>query len=297
LGAALLAQLATLENVQLVCPANMLNLRLEEDRARVELDCDGEQRTVSGRLLVIADGGRSRARQMLGIGARRVDYGQTAVISNVTPELAHGNVAYERFTRSGPLALLPMTEGRCSLVWSVHPRQVDELLGLDDGLFLRRLHERFGDRLGAFQRVGRRHAYPLALMRVHEHVRPRVALIGNAAHALHPVAGQGFNLGLRDVAALAQVVNDALRDGQDFGALAVLSRYAAWRRRDNLAVTAFTDGLVRVFSNEFLPLVMARDAGLVAVDLLPPLKRALERRTMGLAGRLSRLARGLSLCG
>jgi 2-octaprenyl-6-methoxyphenol hydroxylase len=172
---------------------------------------------------------------------------------------------------------------------------VDELLEIDAAEFLQRLYSAFGGRLGRFEQVGRRHAYPLSLVRTDRHTGPRFALIGNAAHALHPVAGQGFNLGLRDVAVLAEVVTDAVARGGDPGAEEVLQRYAHWRRRDNLAVTAFTDSLVRIFSNRFAPLALARNLGLVAVDLLPPVKRALLRRTMGLAGRLPRLARGLPL--
>lgn len=205
----------------------------------------------------------------------------------------HHDTAYERFTSSGPLALLPMRDDRCAVVWSVPPRDVETMLGVSDAEFLARLQTRFGDRLGRFSRVGRRNAYPLALTRVSAHVRARVALVGNAAHTVHPVAAQGFNLGLRDVATLAEVVTDAARAGEDIGALAVLERYARWRRRDNLATTLLTDGLIRAFSNSFAPLALARNLGLIGVDLLPPVKRGLMRRTMGLAGKLPRLARGL----
>jgi 2-octaprenyl-6-methoxyphenol hydroxylase len=232
---------------------------------------------------------------MLGIATSRTEYGQHAVVSNVTVARPHANVAYERFTGHGPLALLPMSGNRCSVVWSLPPDQAERMLALGNAEFLRRLHDCFGDRLGDFVQVGSRQSYPLALTRVAEHVRPRLALIGNAAHTLHPVAGQGFNLGLRDVAALAQVLVDAQRAGRDIGDLAVLQQYADWRRRDNQVVSTFTDGLVRVFSNSFSPLVAARNLGLLAIDLLPSVKRSLMRRTMGLSGRLPRLACGLPL--
>jgi 2-octaprenyl-6-methoxyphenol hydroxylase len=168
-------------------------------------------------------------------------------------------------------------------------------LAQEDAQFLEALQERFGTRLGRFLKVGKRSAYPLSLTKVSEHVRPRLVLSGNAAHTVHPVAGQGFNLGLRDVGVLAQVLSDAQRAGHDLGAPAVLASYAAWRTRDNLAVTMFTDGLVRIFSNDLMPLSFVRNLGLVAVDLFPPAKRALLRLSMGLAGRLPRLARGLPL--
>jgi 2-octaprenyl-6-methoxyphenol hydroxylase len=295
LGAALLESMARLPAVDLICPAKMERIDVGADAAAVVVKENDRERALTARLVVVADGGRSGAREKLGIEAKTVRYQQTAVVSNVTPEQPHGNVAYERFTPTGPVALLPMTDNRCSLVWSVRPEEADGVLAYSDAEFLERLHERFGDRLGRFVRVGRRHAYPLSLVRVAEHVRPRIALIGNAAHTLHPVAGQGFNLGLRDVAALAQVVVDAMREGKDIGDLAVLETYAKWRRRDNVAMTTFTDGLVRTFSNTFGPLAFARNLGLVAVDLVPPLKNVLVQRTMGLAGKLPRLARGLSL--
>jgi 2-octaprenyl-6-methoxyphenol hydroxylase len=157
------------------------------------------------------------------------------------------------------------------------------------------LQERFGQRLGRLIKAGQRAAYPLARTEVMEHVRPRLALIGNAAHTVHPVAGQGFNLGLRDVATLAQILGEAQRAGEDPGDLTVLQRYAQWRRRDVWATSSFTNGLVSVFSNDLAPLSVARNLGLVAVDLFPPAKRALLRLSMGLAGRLPRLARGLPL--
>ncbi len=293
LGAALLERMQALPNLSLICPAQMTQLEPAPDAARVTVVQAGRTRVLGARLLVIADGGRSPARELAGIHARVHDYGQTAIVSNVTPALHHHDTAYERFTSSGPLALLPMRDDRCAVVWSVPPRDVETMLGVSDAEFLARLQTRFGDRLGRFSRVGRRNAYPLALTRVSAHVRARVALVGNAAHTVHPVAAQGFNLGLRDVATLAEVVTDAARAGEDIGALAVLERYARWRRRDNLATTLLTDGLIRAFSNSFAPLALARNLGLIGVDLLPPVKRGLMRRTMGLAGKLPRLARGL----
>jgi len=232
-------------------------------------------------------------RQLAGIDHTSDDYNQNAVIGNVTPGKDHQNIAYERFTDSGPLALLPMSGGRCSLVWTVDRDNIGTVMEWDDKTFLTQLQQRFGMRLGTLQKVGRRNAYPLALVRTDEHIRPRLALIGNAAHVLHPIAGQGFNLGIRDVAALAQVIVEAKDD--DIGALSVLNQYEQWRKRDQDCVTGLTDGLVRIFSNQITPLVIARNSGLLAMDMIPPVKRMLMRQTMGLAGKLPKLARGIPL--
>jgi 2-octaprenyl-6-methoxyphenol hydroxylase len=295
LGAVLQEAVHRLDSVSLLCPATVNAIAFDREPATVLVERDGKSRTVSARLIVGADGGRSRVRQAAGIGARVVDYDQTAVVTTVTPELAHNHVAYERFTDSGPLALLPMRENRCAVVWSAQRSQVDTILGWDDQQFLQHLQERFGDRLGRFIKVGRRQGYPLSLTQVEQHVRARMVLIGNAAHTVHPVAGQGFNLGLRDVAVLSQILVDATRAGEDIGDIQLLARYMRQRRRDTQAVTAFTDGLIRIFSNAFAPLALARNLGLVVVDLLPPVKRALIRRTSGMSRRLPRLARGLPL--
>jgi 2-octaprenyl-6-methoxyphenol hydroxylase len=283
------------EAVELISPARLVRFTAGAQGVSAVVDRGGKRIELAARLLVAADGGRSLAREVAGIGAREWDYGQAAVTANVTPEQPHNNTAFERFTETGPMAMLPMSEGRCALVWTVRAAAVEELLGLDDAAFLKRLQERFGYRLGRFLRVGQRSAYPLSLIRAREQARERLVVIGNAAHSLHPIAGQGFNLGLRDVAVLAQVLVDALREGHDPGALAVLSRYADWRRQDQTSMTLFTDTLVRVFSNELTPLVWGRNLALLATDLLPPAKHILARFAMGLAGRQPRLARGLVL--
>jgi 2-octaprenyl-6-methoxyphenol hydroxylase len=295
MGAVLVERLQQLPNVDVLCPAPVSNVVIGGHHAEVVIDGAGAPRRLTANLVVAADGASSRVRDWLGIGALRWEYGQTAVITNITPERPHHNRAFERFTDSGPLALLPMADNRCSVVWTVRGKHADEVMALDEASFLNALQERFGGRLGTFLRTGARRAYPLMLVRAEEHVRPRLALIGNAAHTLHPVAGQGFNLGLRDVAVLAEVLSDAAAAGRDIGTLDVLQSYAQWRRRDQFKMIAFTDGLARVFANPLAPLRVLRDVGLLAVDVVPYIKHTLTRHTMGLAGKLPRLARGLPL--
>ena len=295
LGAALLKRLEASENIDWLCPAEMRDIRFQPDSAIVDIHHQGADKTLTARLVVAADGAHSAVRAAVGIEAARTEYRQTAVVTNVTAGVPHRNTAYERFTDTGPLALLPLSADRCAVVWSAREEEVPTILGWSEAEFLEHLQDRFGDRLGDFTRVGKRAAYPLALTRVREHVRNRLALIGNAAHTVHPVAGQGFNLGLRDVAALSEILTDAVRAGADIGEVRTLCRYADWRRRDNQVIAAFTNGLIRIFSNDFPPLVLARNAGLVAVDLMPGMKRGFIRMTSGLAGRLPRLPRGLPL--
>ncbi len=277
------------------CPARLSSFEVGDDRVGIDADLDGERLRITARLLVAADGARSRIREQLGIEMREWGYGQTAVISNLTPDQRQDGTAYERFTDSGPMAMLPLTEGRYGLVWTLADEDVDQVKQLDDAAFLRCVQDRFGYRLGLLRKAGRRSCYPLKLLHAREHIRPRVAVIGNAAHALHPITGQGFNLGIRDVAVLADVIDEAHRRGGDIGSMEILERYAEWRKNDQLAVVLLTDGLVRLFTNPLLPLRMARNLGLLVLDCVPPAKRLLTRQFMGLNGRLPRLSRGLSL--
>jgi 2-octaprenyl-6-methoxyphenol hydroxylase len=295
LGAALLGRLAAADGPTRLCPARVESLSPGGESIGVGVTLDEGSRDVTARLVVAADGGQSWVRAAAGIGVDERDYAQTAVIANVTPARPHQGVAYERFTESGPMALLPMSEGRCALIWTLPPEQADAVLGLDAATFLAAAQERFGGRLGRFLRVGRRNAYPLTFRRAREQAGHRAVVIGNAAHTLHPVAGQGFNLGLRDAAALAQVLVEALRTGADPGAPEVLSAYARWREPDQSQVALFTDSMVRVFSSHSALFALARNAGLLALDLLPGLKAGLAHRAMGLAGRQPRLALGLPL--
>ena len=288
--------LATLANVELLCPARVEDLIVDAAQAKVSIDRgEAGKQTLTARLVVLADGKKSAVRERLGIETRQEQYGQSAIMVNITPKHSHRDVAYERFTRNGPLAFLPMSENRCAVIWTQRDEQLDATMQLDDAAFLMALQENFGWRLGRLEKVGKRHVYPLSSMRSQELVRPRLALIGNAAHTLHPIAGQGFNLGLRDVAVFAQVLVDALKAGRDPGDISVLNEYAKRRQRDQRIVSTLTNSLVRLFSTDFSPLVPARNAGMVVADLIPPFKSALVRQGMGLVGWQPRLARGLRL--
>ncbi|MEN8216852.1 MAG: 2-octaprenyl-6-methoxyphenyl hydroxylase [Pseudomonadota bacterium] len=288
-----LNEVLTPSSVDILAPAQLLQISQHDKAVDVQIILDKQVETLQTRLLVAADGGNSKVRQQLGISTTETDYGQTAVIANVTVEYPHQNIAYERFTPSGPLAMLPLAGNDCSLVWTCARSQVDEVMALDDQSFLKALQAKFGWRLGGLLRVGQRHAYPLRLSRIQQHTRGRVVIIGNAAHTLHPVAGQGFNLGLRDVASLGEAIVEGA--GDDVGSQAVLQRYMAWQLPDQQRISTITDSLVRVFSNRFPPLVVARNLGLLVTDALPFLKKQFVRQLAGLNGHPSRLVRGLPL--
>ncbi len=303
LGRTLVHQLDQLKNLTLISPAKLTDLKLGDDHATAVISVGNgkysKTKTLTASLIVAADGGNSAVRQLLDIQTTNHDYNQTAITANITPEFPHQHVAYERFTQHGPLAFLPMEDNRCALVWTHDPQETKRLLELNDEEFLNELQSNFGQRLGTLLKTGNRSTYPLKLVKAQEQVRNRLALIGNAAHTLHPIAGQGFNLGLRDVATLAQIITDASfnmnKQNQDIGALNVLEQYAQWRTRDHRQVIGFTNTLVSTFSNHFPPLALARNLGLIATDIIPPLKHALSKHSMGLSGKLPRLARGLPL--
>lgn len=287
LGDVLYQRLLQNTNVELHCPAGLISLEQKHDRVIATIGDNGKQSVVSARLLVAADGVVSQVRDLLHIGSSVQDYGQTAVIANVTPAFRHNNVAYERFTDQGPIAFLPMTHNRCSLVWTVPLKQADELMKLGDADFLQLLQQRFGFRLGQLQKVGKRQAYPLKLIESTQVVRNRVVIVGNAAHSIHPVAGQGFNLALRDIAILTELISTA----EDAGDSKLLQSYVEQREDDARRVYRFTDGLVKIFSNNSTALGHLRAAGLVAVGLIPPLRHQLAKQSMGLSGRRSELGR------
>lgn len=295
IGRALIKQLSTFSSVEILSPAKLIDLQFDAGHVRATVDSNGKQNILNAELMVAADGGQSAVRDLVGINVKQTDYQQSAIITNVSSEYFHNHVAYERFTKHGPLALLPLTDDRCALVWTQNKKRVSDVMALSDAEFLTQLHKEFGNRLGHFTKVGERFVYPLQLVRAEEQVRPQLALIGNAAHTIHPIAGQGFNLGVRDIAALAEIIVDAKQENQPIGQLDVLQQYAKWRQKDHKKIISFTDNLVRLFSNSFPPLHAARNTGLFAMDITPTAKHLLATHTMGLAGKLPRLARGISL--
>ena len=276
----------------LAAPAAIAHLRRREAGARVRL-ADG--RTLSGALVAAAEGRNSPTRAAAGIEVLRWDYRQTGIVATIAHERPHRGLAVERFFPEGPLALLPMTGRRCSIVWAAQDRLAQELIALTDDAFMGELEERVGDALGALTLAGPRWHYPLSMVQARRYTGRRLALVGDAAHAIHPLAGQGWNLALRDVAALAELVVDAQRLGLDPGGAALLARYERWRRFDSLALIAITDGLNRLFGNDLLPLRVVRELGLGVVERIAPLKQFFMRHAMGVLGDLPRLMRGEAL--
>lgn len=274
---ALDAALAT-DTVECIAPDTVESLAADADGIGLRLASGRELRA---RLLVAADGAQSTVRALHGIGARHDDYRQTAVIGAVRFERHHRQVAYERFTPEGPLAVLPKPDGACAVVWTVGHERAEQQLGWDEAEYLRQLHAVFGHRLGRPLEAGRRFGYPLQRVMADSLVAPRTVFIGNAAQTLHPVAAQGFNLGLRDVAELA----DCLAAAGDPGADESLARYAAARSDDRVAISNFTDQLVRLFSNRVPGLSQMRHLGLLALDLAPPLKQRVMAQNLGLQAR------------
>ncbi|ANO51965.1 2-octaprenyl-6-methoxyphenyl hydroxylase [Woeseia oceani] len=296
LGTVLNDALLAADNVDVICPARISRVQTTERSVTVSADSNDDVRQLQCRLLVAADGANSGVREMLGIGAQHVDYGQHAVIGNLQPGQPHNNIAYERFTNDGPIAILPTADDRVTFVWTLQPERADNVLSLSDEEFTEQLQQAFGFRLGRFSKMGKRARYPLSLSKANSLVVGRGVLVGNAAHGLHPVAAQGFNLGLRDVASLADCIADALADGAgDPGDATVLERYAEWRRADQKKLVHFTDGLVRLFGSRRRSLRLLRDVGMLGFDLVPGVRRLFARHTMGLAGELPRLSRGVPL--
>jgi 2-octaprenyl-6-methoxyphenol hydroxylase len=287
LGAALWSRLARRPDLDVFCPARVATIDIREDAVELGIAPDRILRT---RLVVAADGIESMVRKAFGVGVEARDYVQAAIITTVLPGKFHEHVAYERFTPSGPLALLPIADGRCTLVLTLSPTAAEAAMGWSDEEFLAEVQARFGWRLGRLLKVGGRRAYPLSLSRAERSSAGRCVLVGNAAQALHPVAGMGFNLGLRDVASLAELIAEG-RGELD----TVAAAYDAWRAPDRREVIAFTDGLVRVFASPWGPVRRLRNLGLLAFDLLPPAKAALSALSIGAAGRIPKLARGVPI--
>jgi 2-octaprenyl-6-methoxyphenol hydroxylase len=275
--------------IEQFCPARITGLMSDTRHICVNLQDSNATHNFTARLVAGADGGQSTVRRLSNISQKSTDYAQTALITTVKTELPHNRTAFERFTASGPQALLPLGENRCAVVWSRRPDEAEALLSMSDAAFIEALQQCFGYKLGELQLAAPRYAFPLILVQAERMVSGRAVLIGNAVHQLHPVAGQGFNLGLRDVVQLAEILQCRYAQGQDIGGGDFLAEYAVARQRDHNRVIGFTNSLVHLFSNTHAPVAAARSAGLTLLDQIPPAKAVLTRYAMGLAGRLPRV--------
>lgn len=270
---------AQCDNITLFCPQSVNQVIRHIDRVTISLE-SGE--VIQGKLLVAADGAISTCCQQIGLTMSEHDFFQVAVIANVSIDQAHNNRAFERFTDQGPIALLPMSEQRMSLVWCLRPAQAERVLQLEDNAFIDELQQAFGWRLGRFTQVGVRASYPLLLRYREQNVSHRFAIVGNAAQTLHPIAGQGFNLGIRDVVSLAEEVSQSLTDP---GSYTVLRRFKQRREEDRRSTIELTSSLVHLFSNDYLSLQIGRNVGLAMMDNIAVLKQPLLQRTLGLVVR------------
>ena len=285
-------------NVTWICPAEVVNVDYQADGVVVEtrsLQSDratNQQATQKfrSRLLVAADGKKSRIREAAGIPSKGWKYWQSCITTKIKPEKSHNNIAYEKFQYSGPFAILPLPGNRCNIVWTAPHEEAKALAALDDRQFLAELKKRYGDQMGDLELLGNRFVFQVQLMQSDRYVQNRLALIGDAAHCCHPVGGQGLNLGIRDAAAIAQVLRTAYENGEDIGSETVLKRYERWRKWENLTILGFTDFLDRMFSNKFFPLVAMRRFGLWLLRTVRPLKLFALRLMTGQTGRHPQLA-------
>ena len=291
IGRVLMSEAQNLNHVDWYCPATIKSLQPIESATRIEIETGEKLIALQGRLLVAADGVQSATRQLASIATKQDDYQQSAVITNVQTDQLHQGVAFERFTDTGPIAFLPMTENRYSVVWTCQRDDAQRVLNLTDKEFISELQQRFGFRAGNIKKAGARVSYPLIYTEAEQLTRGRIVVIGNAAHALHPVAGQGYNLALRDVAELAELIVSADDPGNEL----LLAEYHASRFKDMQRVHTITDTLVKLFSNNISPIGHARAMGLICVNLIAPIRTLMARQSMGLLGRMSKLQRRLSL--
>lgn len=289
---ALANRFKNLKNLTVCAPARIEALERNPGNVCATLD---NGRIVKARLVIGAEGRRSPTREHAGIKVTHWSYRQTGIVCTAAHALSHDNVAHEHFLPAGPFAILPLPNNRSSIVWTERDELAPALMALDDDGFLGELKERFGDFLGELKVVGPRWAYPLSLQYADRAVDHRLVLAGDASHGMHPIAGQGLNMGLRDVAVLAEVLTDARRLGLDPGDGTILNSYERWRRFDNTLMLAMTDVLNRLFSNDVMPVRLARDLGLAAVNRMPPLKKVFMEHAMGLVGDLPRLMRSEKL--
>jgi 2-octaprenyl-6-methoxyphenol hydroxylase len=278
-------------NVTSLCPVEVIATEFHPNFVNLTLRQGEAEWVVRSQLLVAADGARSPIRQQAGIQTVGWQYWQSCVVAFIQPEQPHHNIAYERFQADGPFAILPLPNNLCRIVWTAPKQAAAALLALDDEAFLAQLKTRYGNQMGELKLVGDRYLFPVQLMHSHRYVHSRLALIGDAAHCCHPVGGQGVNLGIRDAAALAEVLKTAQQQGRDLGALKVLRRYERWRKLENWKILAFTDFLDRLFSNNFPPIVFLRRLGLWFLQHLAPAKQIALHLMVGLSDRQPALAK------
>ncbi|MEI6893808.1 MAG: 2-octaprenyl-6-methoxyphenyl hydroxylase [Colwellia sp.] len=288
------AQLAALKeinktknNLQWFSPDSVTDIEWQSkaQSAQVEVSLSANKR-ITAKLLLACDGVQSPVRKLANIEVTRDDYQQVALIANVVTSKPHQHKAFERFTEFGPIAMLPLTSvkagvSRCSLVWTMTPEQAEHIQSLDDDAFNVELERAFGSYLGAIIQVGKRDIYPLILLQAQQQTYHRMALVGNSSHTIHPIAGQGFNLGLRDVKKMAELVKKALAAEQDIGNFSLLQAYQINRKKDQQQIINLTDSLVTLFANDLAPLVIGRNIGLHVVNVVSPFKNALVKKTMG----------------
>ena len=282
--------LAECDNISWLCPGEVKNVTTGKDSSTVEVEVNGEQRLITTKLVIGADGARSHIRNLARIKTRGWKYWQSCVAFTIKHTALENNTAFERFWPSGPMGVLPLPGNRCQIVWTNPHAEAKALAELDETKFLAKLQTYTGGSLGELELVSKRMVFPVQLMQCDRYIKPRMALIGDAAHCCHPVGGQGLNLGIRDAASLAQVLQTARQKGQDIGALKVLKRYEGWRKIENLAILGFTDLLDRMFSNNWLPVVALRRSGLWMMSYLKPMKIFALKLMTGLLGRKPKLA-------
>jgi 2-octaprenyl-6-methoxyphenol hydroxylase len=273
-----------------LCPAEVIDVEYRDSLAAIEVKVEGKKHLVKTKLVVGADGARSLIRSLAGIKTQGWKYWQSCVAFTIKHQSPRNDIAFERFCYSGPMGILPLPGNRCQIVWTNPHAEAKALQELAEKEFLAELEKRTGGVLGRLELVGDRFLFPVQLMQCDRYIQSRLALVGDAAHCCHPVGGQGLNLGIRDAAALAQVLQQAYLRGEDIGDIQVLKRYESWRKGENLAILGFTDFLDRLFSNDWLPAVWARRCGLWLISNLPPLKIYALQLMTGLRGRIPQLA-------
>ena len=292
LGKALHKQMASFKNVELICPAELKHFKRSNGVMEIEITESGETRTITAGLLVGADGSRSIVRRLAGINTNEKDFNQTAIVANVTTQKPNNATAFERFTSHGPVALLPIETHRSVLVFTVERENVEHYLSMHDAQFIKEVESEFGRRLGNIEQVGQRRSYPLFYIEALEQFQQQLVLLGNAAHSIHPNAAQGFNLGLRDVAGLAECITSGINKGYDISDISILEDYITLRQKDQKRIMQLSNKLAGIFYNEYPILSSARNAAMLLLDVVPELKKTFMQTTMGLAGIQPRLVRG-----